>query len=243
MHYRMHRPLAVAAIAAVVIIIAANCYVYFEMCSAYGAAAFTPHEVFAWGGMTTSSIILGGYGRLLTSAYVHFSPIHIGSNMLALLGFGLPVARRMGGLRFLVAYTLCGLAGSIMFLAIGPENVVAAGASGAIAGLPGMLLSLRMQGDTSISGKELISTIGFNAALPFLVPNIAWQDHLGGFVAGLFLGWLIVSPHRGTPANEVDSLGNQPSRAQDVFAGPQCKAQDDRLSHPLGPADRIEPRL
>ena len=37
----------------------------------------------------------------------------------------------------------------------------------------------------------MIATIGINAVIGFLVPNVAWQAHLGGLVAGALLAAVI----------------------------------------------------
>src|SRR5436305_5303228 len=44
----------------------------------------------------------GEYWRLLTAAFLHYGPFHLGLNMLALYWFGTPVDQYLGRLRFLL---------------------------------------------------------------------------------------------------------------------------------------------
>ena len=78
---------------------------------------------------------------LVTSMFLHGSILHIAFNMLFLLVFGPAVEYLTGHVRFVGFYLLCGLAGGIAQIAIGPgSHVPALGASGAIAGVLGAYL-------------------------------------------------------------------------------------------------------
>src|SRR5262245_51849805 len=73
---------------------------------------------------------------LVTSQFLHGGWLHLLSNMLALWIFGDNVEDRMGHLRFLLFYLLCGvLAGLTHTWADPTSNVPALGASGALAGV------------------------------------------------------------------------------------------------------------
>ena len=81
---------------------------------------------------------------------------HLVINSFWLLAFGLVVARRLGSVLFLLFFSLCGVAGALLYLGLNwgsPIPVV--GASGAISGL--MAAALRMVG--SQSGSVLSVTI------------------------------------------------------------------------------------
>ena len=79
---------------------------------------------------------------ILTSMFVHVDFWHIFSNMLVLYFFGRIVYKIMGGWRFLVIYFIGGIAGNLLYLAIGPQNSVAFGASGAVYAIAGTLVVL-----------------------------------------------------------------------------------------------------
>jgi membrane associated rhomboid family serine protease len=73
---------------------------------------------------------------LFTSMFLHAGLLHIGSNMLYLFIFGDNVEDRLGHLRFLIFYFLCGLAaGATQIVANPGSDVPSVGASGAIAGV------------------------------------------------------------------------------------------------------------
>jgi len=78
---------------------------------------------------------------LLTSMFVHGGIAHIGFNMLFLFVFGPAIEYLCGHGRFGAFYLLCGLAGGVAQIAIGPNShIPAIGASGAIAGVLGAYL-------------------------------------------------------------------------------------------------------
>lgn len=150
----------------------------------------------------TGAMPWGAYdpAPLLTYQFLHAGLDHLGINMLALLAFGTPVERRLGAVRFVVFYLLCGLAGAaahIVAFAASPAPLI--GASGAIAGCFGGAIRLIVGGERG--GLAGIRQVGLLAALWLgsqvvfgLVGGgfgsaeaIAWWSHIGGFLAGLVL--------------------------------------------------------
>lgn len=78
---------------------------------------------------------------IVTSMFLHGSVLHVGFNMLFLFVFGPAVEQRCGHLRFLAFYLVCGIAGGVAQISVGPgSHVPALGASGAIAGVLGAFL-------------------------------------------------------------------------------------------------------
>ncbi len=60
------------------------------------------------------------------------------------------------------------------------------GASGAVFGLFGLILVvLRRLGRNATA---IVVVVAINGVLGFVIPNIAWQAHLGGLLTGLVLG-------------------------------------------------------
>ncbi|GAA2183776.1 hypothetical protein GCM10009785_28830 [Brooklawnia cerclae] len=135
--------------------------------------------------------------RFLTSAFAHAprSLTHIGFNMLALWLLGRMLEPLLGHAKFLAIYLISALGSGALFvlLAFPPSQGAGGygtnwysgvvGASGAVFGLFGALLviTLIQKGDV----KPILILLGLNAAMAVLVPGIAWQGHLGGFLAGL----------------------------------------------------------
>ncbi|MFN2461759.1 MAG: rhomboid family intramembrane serine protease, partial [Candidatus Velthaea sp.] len=78
---------------------------------------------------------------ILTSMFLHGSILHLAFNMLFLFVFGPDIEYLCGHVRFLAFYVLCGIAGGIAQVAVGPgSHLPAIGASGAIAGVLGAYL-------------------------------------------------------------------------------------------------------
>jgi membrane associated rhomboid family serine protease len=75
---------------------------------------------------------------IITAMFLHAGFLHIGFNMLFLWVFGPVIEYACGHLRFAAFYVLCGIAGGIAQVIIGPNShVPELGASGAIAGVLG----------------------------------------------------------------------------------------------------------
>lgn len=123
------------------------------------------------------------YYRLLTSAFLHLSPLHIASNMFALFIVGPPLERLLGPVRFGVVYLLGALGGSATVYAFGVDIQAVAGASGAIFGLFGACLVLVRK--LGLDAQWLVGTIVLNFVLTFSISGISKLGHIGGFVAGV----------------------------------------------------------
>jgi membrane associated rhomboid family serine protease len=124
----------------------------------------------------------GEWWRLLTAAFLHYGPIHLGMNMLALWWIGRPLEDWLGPMRYLMLYLVSGIAGSAGALIASP-NAVTVGASGAIFGILGAAIVLERQG-TFVLGGSAITLLVVNLAFTFAVPGISIGGHLGGLAGG-----------------------------------------------------------
>ena len=133
----------------------------------------------------------GEWWRLLTATFLHGSVLHILFNMYALWLFGPVLERRFGALSFASLYLAAGVAGGMLYQLMG-SNAWAVGASGAIFGLLGALLTASYRQRHTRAGAavfgQLLVLLVINLALPLFVPNIAWQAHVGGLAAGGLVG-------------------------------------------------------
>jgi membrane associated rhomboid family serine protease len=120
--------------------------------------------------------------RLLTSAFLHVSVLHIGANMIALGVIGPPLERLLGRTRLLALYLLGALGGSAAIFAFGTAEQPVVGASGAIFGL--FAASLVLVKRLGLDPQWLIGIIVLNFVFTFSVRDISKLGHLGGFVAG-----------------------------------------------------------
>lgn len=143
--------------------------------------------------------------RFLTVAFLHSTGmlLHIAFNMYALYITGQFLEPLLGRARFAALCVLSAVGGSVGFLLFaglpGPLGVSwmqgTVGASGMVFGLFGAMLPvLRRLGR---SAGQIVVLLVINGVLGFVVPNIAWQAHLGGLVTGLAIGAAFAFAPRG----------------------------------------------
>ncbi|HYZ54123.1 MAG TPA: rhomboid family intramembrane serine protease [Streptosporangiaceae bacterium] len=130
----------------------------------------------------------GQWYRLITSAFV--APGGLGGlgfmdilfNMWALIIVGPALERMLGSARYLAVYLLSAIGGAVLLYYLAPPNELALGASGAVFGLFGawFVVSRRLRLDS----RGIVGLIVINLVLGFVVPRIAWQDHIGGLITG-----------------------------------------------------------
>ena len=121
--------------------------------------------------------------RMLTSAFLHSTDIlHIAFNMYALWILGNALEQAFGRLRFFSVYIISALGGSVGVLLLSPPFTGVVGASGAVFGLFGALFVIQKKRGGDL--RQIVVLLLINAALGFIIPNIAWQAHLGGLITG-----------------------------------------------------------
>jgi membrane associated rhomboid family serine protease len=158
------------------------------------------------------------YTTLLTSMFLHGGILHIAGNMLFLWIYGDNVEDRLGHGRFLLFYLLCGLVASATHIFFNwGSQIPSVGASGAIAGvLAGYLVmfpratirTLLFLGPfITMTRVPAILLIGFwfitqvfsgvaSLGTTEQTSGVAFWAHVGGFVAGLPLVFLLRRPER-----------------------------------------------
>ncbi len=139
----------------------------------------------------------GEWWRLVTSAFLHYGPLHLGMNMLVLWIIGPPLEQFFGHGRFALLYFVSGLAGAAGALAWSP-NALTVGASGAIWGVMGAALLLEWR-KIYVFGGSALTLVVFNLAITFLIPGISKGGHVGGLIGG-GLSALVFLTLRRTPA-------------------------------------------
>jgi membrane associated rhomboid family serine protease/Flp pilus assembly protein TadD len=175
-------------------IIVANVLAYLAM-GLSGASWAEPgiRDALKWGADFGPLTLSGQWWRLFTSTFVHFGIIHIAFNMWCLWNLGRTLEPLMGRKAFGVMYVASGLAASLVSVAWNPWRV-SAGASGAIFGVAGALVSYLALKKTSLHQtlvrqnlKSLAIFIAYNLVRG-LGGNVDNSAHLGGLIAGLILG-------------------------------------------------------
>jgi membrane associated rhomboid family serine protease len=140
---------------------------------------------------------------LVGHIFIHADFIHLTFNMALFLAVSGAVVRRLGAagggaLRFLVLFFVSGLVSAGFFIMLDPGSQIGAvGASGAICGLfAAYLMGARWDWRASLRDPQVrnagIWFLALNVGLAFVVRQfnvlpIAWEAHLGGFLAGMVL--------------------------------------------------------
>ena len=138
-----------------------------------------------------AAVAVGEWWRIFSAALLHASFTHILFNMWALWVLGPQVERAVGPGPYLALYLAsAGIGGALAFHLGGPFDV-GVGPSGEIFGLFGVWLHWGLRRRNTVQGRAILNQMGFllfiNAAIPFLIPNISWQAHLGGLIAGFLI--------------------------------------------------------
>jgi len=164
------------------------------------------------------------YLTLLTSMFMHGGWAHILGNMLFLWIFGDNIEDRLGHLRYLIFYLVCGLIASLaqVFMTVALSSdpagllVPSLGASGAISGVLGGYVLLFPRRQVHVILFRFLTTVPAYVALGlwFLfqfisgigvlgggtqMGGVAYAAHVGGFIAGLLLV-KVFAIGRGAPA-------------------------------------------
>jgi len=133
-------------------------------------------------GYIAHGVAHGEWWRLITAAFLHYGPIHLGFNMFFLYWIGTPVEQCLRRGRFVLVCLVSGLAGSAGALVLSP-HAVTVGASGAIFGILGAALVLERQGSYVLGGSAM-GLIIINLALGFVLANVSIGGHIGGLIGG-----------------------------------------------------------
>ncbi len=170
--------------------------------------------------MVPAEIIQGNNLRtLFTSLFLHADIFHIGGNMLYLYIFGDNIEDFLGHLRFLLFYFVCGLVADLAhILSIASSaglQIPTLGASGAISGVMGAYILLYPRSRIQTLIFTIVITVvtvpavfflGFWFILQLLYTwlgmggNVAYWAHIGGFAAGIFLGFIAKKKRKPKPA-------------------------------------------
>ena len=140
----------------------------------------------------------GDWWRLITSAFLHASILHIAFNMYFLWIVGSAVEQALGRGRFLLVYFVSALAGSAGALVLTPTKFTV-GASGALFGLLGAALVLERQRNFVLGGSAL-ALIVINLILSFTLSNISVGGHIGGLIGGILCTLVLSKFGRGHAA-------------------------------------------
>ena len=163
-------------------LIAINVGIYFLQLAGGASINASSGWIYEHGALYGPLVAHGDWYRLISAAFLHYGPIHLGMNMLALWWIGRPLEDYLGPIRYLLLYIVSGLAGSAGALIANP-TAVTVGASGAIFGILGAAIVLERQ-QTYVLGGSALTLLIVNIAFTFAVPGISIGGHLGGLAGG-----------------------------------------------------------
>lgn len=133
------------------------------------------------------------YYRLFTSLFLHSDLDHIFNNMLVLLIIGRYLENYVGQIRYLIIYFSSGIiAGctSMVYNMIQNNTVVSIGASGAIFGLMGALLTivlLKKGRRQELNVRQILFMVLFSLYGGFTSQGVDNAAHVGGFLGGILI--------------------------------------------------------
>ena len=138
--------------------------------------------------------VYGEWWRLMTSAFLHGSILHLLFNMYVLFALGQTLERILGHGRYIVLFLVAALGGGVASFAFSDVSTLSVGASGAIFGLMGALVvaGRRLRYDIT----QVIVLIGVNVVIGFMSPGTDWRAHLGGLVTGAAVAAVFVLPEK-----------------------------------------------
>lgn len=138
--------------------------------------------------------------RLITAVFLHGSLMHIAFNMWVLMDIGPILEELYGSARYLFIYVVTGIGGYVLS---GATMHASVGASGALLGMIGVLLSLTIGRKSAMLEQlrgQLIRWLIYIAVIGFIPgTNIDNMAHLGGFLCGFALGKLMSDREPVTP--------------------------------------------
>lgn len=160
----------------------------------YEYAGFWPGLLRGW----TPNYAGQPYLMFLTYSFLHGGLMHLGVNMITLWSLGRPVIDRVGRVGFALLYAAAILGGAAGFGLLAKSFQPMVGASGALFGLAGGILAwnyvdrFTLQEQLWPVARATLMLVALNVVLWWAMDGqLAWQTHLGGFLAGWVMALLI----------------------------------------------------
>lgn len=172
---------------------AALCLVFLRTLIHEGEVSFTGPSVetlLHFGGHYAPLVREGELWRLGTAVFLHAGILHIGWNLSALAYLGPAIesvhGRSWAWLVFLVTGVLANVLSDVFIVGVG------IGASGALCGLMGMVVGWAHRDGSRELRNPMLRWFGGTMLFGLAIGADNWA-HLGGFVSGVAIGWLLPS--------------------------------------------------
>lgn len=166
------------------------------------------------------------YLTILTAMFMHGGYAHLFGNLLYLWIFGDNVEHRFGALPFALFYLVSGLAATVAQIVLDPDAVIPnLGASGAISGVLGAYLVLFPRNRVNVLFFYFITSVpavvvlglwivfqffnGYGAIMASeeTVGGVAYGAHIGGFLAGMVMAFVLRGRYQGRERESARTRG------------------------------------
>ncbi|MED6183833.1 Retinoblastoma-like protein 1 [Stylosanthes scabra] len=164
--------------------------------------------------------------RLITCMWLHGGVFHLLANMLGILIIGIRLEQEFGFVLIGLLFVISGFGGSLLS-ALFIQSNISVGASGALFGLLGGMLSELITNWSIYDNKlaalfTLVIIIVVNLAVGIL-PHVDNFAHIGGFLTGFLLGFVfLIRPQFGWVHQRYAPIQYSPGRSKTRFKKYQC---------------------
>jgi rhomboid protease GluP len=147
-----------------------------------------------WGGSRRYEVLEESeWWRLLTNIFIHGGFLHIVYNSIGFVLVALLLEPMLGRIKFLTYYLICGVFASV-FSIIYYQNILSIGSSGAVFGLFGIIIYKEWIASKNRNNNFVLYYFGGYALISIAIGltqnNVDNAAHIGGFLTGLFLGYI-----------------------------------------------------
>lgn len=144
---------------------------------------------------------------MVTYAFLHGGLVHLLMNGVIFLSLGGPLLKTLGTAKFLILFAATAVGGAVAFGLIAETRAALVGASGVLFGFIGALKAWEWRYLKTYNmakdrfWRTIAGLVVLNLVLFFMFPGggLAWEAHLGGFIAGFALA-PILAPKAMGPA-------------------------------------------
>ena len=180
-------------------IIAINILYYLLVIIIHGdmLAVYDSEIMLSMGAMSYETIVAGAWYQIITSCFLHFGLDHLLNNMVLLAYTGYELEKCVGSVRYALLYFAAGIIGNVasfVFYSEYGEQIVSAGASGAIYGVLGALLVvlvIKKIGTPDLSPRRIFIMIALTIYHGLTSTGVDNAAHIGGLAAGIIGGFLL----------------------------------------------------
>lgn len=143
---------------------------------------------------------LDRWWTVLSAGWLHGGLLHIGFNLYWIRFLAPSTAELYGPGRMVIIYTVSSIVGFLVSSFLG--SVITVGASAPILGFLGAMVAYGRRMGSSVVGRQAWSYALFMILFGFLMPRVDNWAHIGGFIGGFLVGW-VLDPRRPERGNDL----------------------------------------